>query len=99
LNNAVKHSGVRHFEAQLEGVSGELQLTVRDRGLGFDPEIAMYNEGIGLISMRERLSLVKGTMSIVSKPGGGTEITFRVPLFTSSAQAAAEAQSENLLQE
>jgi signal transduction histidine kinase len=59
----------------------------------------MYNEGIGLISMRERLSLVKGTMSIVSKPGGGTEIRFRVPLFTSSAQAAAEAQSENPFQE
>jgi PAS domain S-box-containing protein len=92
LNNAVKHSGVRCFEADLERVAEELQLTVRDRGIGFDPEVAMYNQGIGLISMRERLSLVKGTMSIVSKPQEGTEIRFRVPLFTSSA--AAEAPNE-----
>jgi PAS domain S-box-containing protein len=90
LNNAVKHSGARRFEANLERVADELQLTVRDRGIGFDPEVAMYNQGIGLISMRERLSLVKGTMSIVSKPQKGTEITFRVPLFTPSAVAEAD---------
>src|SRR5262249_30215627 len=45
LNNAVKHSGTQHFEARLEGVAHELQLTVRDRGIGFDPEVAMYKEG------------------------------------------------------
>jgi PAS domain S-box-containing protein len=87
LNNAVKHSGERKFEARLERANNELRLTVRDRGVGFDPDIAMYNEGIGLISMRERLSLVKGTMSIVSEPQAGTVITFRVPLFASSIQA------------
>ena len=80
LNNAVKHSGARQFEARLERVSDELHLTIRDRGVGFDPGIAMYNEGIGLISMRERVNLVKGTMSLTSKPQGGTEITGCVPV-------------------
>jgi len=80
LANAVKHSGARQFEARLERVFDELQLTIRDSGVGFDPGIAMYNEGIGLISMRERLSWVKGTMSITSKPQNGTEITVRVPV-------------------
>jgi PAS domain S-box-containing protein len=94
LNNAVKHSGVRHFEARLEGVAGELQLTVRDRGVGFDPTTAMYREGIGLMSMRERVGLVKGTMSIISKSQEGTQITFRVPI-TPSARAAAPAQNGN----
>jgi len=79
LTNAVKHSGVRQFEARLVRVSDELQLTVRDSGVGFDPA-AMYNEGIGLISMRERVSLAKGTMSLTSKPQNGTEITVRVPV-------------------
>src|SRR5262249_24850710 len=92
LSNALKHSGVRRFEVNMEMVADELQLTVRDRGKGFDPKVAMYDQGIGLISMRERLSLVKGTMSIVSKPQEGTDVTFRVPLFTSSA--AAEAANE-----
>jgi signal transduction histidine kinase len=80
LNNAVKYSNVRHFEVQLETLSDQLQLIILDGGVGFDPTLAMYNQGIGLISMRERVSLLKGTLSIVSKPGGGTEIKARVPL-------------------
>jgi PAS domain S-box-containing protein len=81
LHNAVKHSGVRHFEVQLRGASGEIQLTIRDFGVGFDPEEAMMNNrGLGLISMRERISLVQGTFSIASKPQWGTEINVRVPL-------------------
>jgi signal transduction histidine kinase len=80
LNNAVKHSGVRDFEARLERVADDLELTVRDRGVGFDPDVEMYKEGIGLISMKERASLVKGTVSIVSQPQGGTVITARCPL-------------------
>jgi PAS domain S-box-containing protein len=80
LGNAVKHSGVRHFESWLERVANELQLTIRDSGGGFDPSTAMNNQGIGLISMRERVNLVKGTISIVSKPGGGTQIQVRVPI-------------------
>jgi PAS domain S-box-containing protein len=80
LSNAIKHSGTTRFEARLERVSGELQLTVRDTGVGFDPAIAMYNEGIGLMSMRERVTLVRGYMSIRSKLNRGTEIIVRVPL-------------------
>src|SRR5262249_2662358 len=45
LNNAVKHSGARHFEARLERVADELQLTVRDRGVGFDPDVANVQRG------------------------------------------------------
>jgi signal transduction histidine kinase len=80
LNNAVKHSGVRRFEARLERVGDELQLTIRDEGIGFDAGREMYGEGIGLISMNERLSLVKGTLSITSRPQHGTLITARCPL-------------------
>jgi PAS domain S-box-containing protein len=87
LNNAVKYSNVRHFEVQLETLSDQLQLIILDGGVGFDPTLAMYNQGIGLISMRERVSLLKGTLSIVSKPGGGTEIKARVPLSTGTDTA------------
>jgi len=84
LSNAVKHSGSRQFETHLRRESDELQLMIRDFGVGFDPDVALYKEGIGLISMRERVSLVKGTMWVSSKPQGGTEITVRVPLLLSS---------------
>jgi len=80
LNNAIKHSGAQHFEVRLRGVSDEIELTVRDSGMGFDAPAALSGHGLGLISMRERASLVKGTISITSKPMAGTEITLRVPI-------------------
>jgi len=86
LNNAIKHSGVRHFEVRLRGIANEVGLTVRDCGVGFDAETAVRSQGIGLISMRERASLVKGTVLITSKPMGGTEISVRVPMASKSAR-------------
>jgi PAS domain S-box-containing protein len=80
LNNAIKYSGTQDFDVKLHGTGNEIQLTVRDRGIGFDVETAMNGQGLGLISIRERAGLVKGTVSITSKPMGGTQITVRVPL-------------------
>ena len=80
LHNAIRHSGMSYFEVQLRGVSGGIELAVCDSGAGFDPQDAMNNRGLGLISMRERVSLVKGTISIASTPKGGTEIRVRVPV-------------------
>lgn len=80
LNNAVKHSGVRKFDVQLERVSNKLQLRIRDQGAGFDPGMEMFTTGLGLISMRERVTLVKGSVAIESKPQCGTDIKITVPI-------------------
>lgn len=79
LHNAAKHSRVEHFEVRVGSHSNELHLTVSDRGAGFDAESAMNKGGLGLISMRERVRLVGGTIVIESKPLGGTTIHVRVP--------------------
>jgi signal transduction histidine kinase len=84
LHNSAKHSGVRHFEVRLWGTSDEIHLTVRDSGAGFDREAAKESKGIGLISMEERLKLVKGTLSIESHPRSGTTVHARVPLSSGS---------------
>jgi signal transduction histidine kinase len=93
LNNAIKYSGVQHFEVRLHGTLGEIQLTVHDNGVGFDAEAAMMSQGLGLISMRERASLVNGTMSITSKQTGGTEISVRIPLVSAQSAGASELTS------
>ena len=80
LSNAMKHSGVQKFEARLLGVPGGIQLTVRDSGEGLCLETAISGQGLGLISMRERVNLLGGTISISSKPRFGTEITVLIPL-------------------
>ena len=85
LTNAIKHSGAERFEAHLRGTSDEIRLTVRDHGIGFDATAAMISRGLGLISMRERVGLVNGTLLITSKPMAGTEITVRVPLVANVA--------------
>jgi PAS domain S-box-containing protein len=83
LRNAVKHSGVRHFEVQLLGHPGEIQLKIRDEGAGFDPDEASRGDGLGLVSMRERVGLLRGAINIASKAKAGTEITLRIPLAAS----------------
>lgn len=80
LHNAVKHSGVQHFEVEMHGKSNEITLTVSDLGVGFDAETSVDSTGLGLISMRERVGLVDGTISIASKPAHGTVISVRVPV-------------------
>jgi PAS domain S-box-containing protein len=89
LQNAVKHSGVRHFKVELRGTEGEIQLTVSDLGVGFDPQDAIHHRGLGLISMRERMQLVSGEIFIKSQPGEGTTIRARVPLDSRSDSARA----------
>jgi PAS domain S-box-containing protein len=84
LNNAAKHSGVRSFEVRLRGSSDEIELIVRDAGRGFDPMTTRNDRGLGLVSMQERLQLVKGTFSIESQAKQGTTIRARIPLHSGS---------------
>jgi PAS domain S-box-containing protein len=90
VQNAVKHSRSEHIRVELLGTPEEIQLTVSDSGIGFDPQDASDSQGLGLMSMHERLSLVGGKLSIDSSPGLGTTISARVPFRTiSDSQRAA----------
>jgi len=84
LHNSAKHSGVRQLEVRLWGTSDEIHLTVADSGAGFDREAAKESRGIGLVSMEERLKLLKGTLSIESQLRRGTTIHARVPFSLNS---------------
>jgi PAS domain S-box-containing protein len=80
LHNAAKHSRASQFNVQFLAMPAEIRLTVSDEGVGFDVESVNKGRGLGLISMRERVKLVNGTFSIVSKLNGGTQINVRIPL-------------------
>jgi PAS domain S-box-containing protein len=80
LRNAAKHSGVKNVEVRILETTDEIHLTIGDSGRGFDVATAMQGRGLGLTSMQERIRLVNGTISIESKPMGGTTIHVRVPL-------------------
>lgn len=90
LHNALKHSGVRKFRVEVGEVFGDLQLKISDSGVGFDLHDAEKGEGLGLVSMKERILPLKGTLSIRSQPKHGTELIARVPLSSSSNTAGRE---------
>ena len=80
LDNSAKHSGAHHFEVELFGTSEAIHLTLHDSGIGFDSQAAMKGPGLGLMSMKERLKLLKGEFSIDSQAKKGATIRARVPL-------------------
>ncbi len=78
LQNAIKYSGGRKIDASLRGAAGQIELTVRDFGAGFD--VASPGRGLGLTSMKERVKAVRGRLSILSEPRRGTTIHVTVPV-------------------
>jgi len=89
LQNAAKHSGSKRFEVVLSGTSTEIQLTVQDSGIGFDVEQALKGHGLGLTSMKERLKLVDGDLSIDADIQVGTTIRAVVCLNRGAKSAGA----------
>jgi PAS domain S-box-containing protein len=80
LNNVVRHSSAREATLELSRKNHTIGLCISDAGLGFNPEQVQEKAGLGLVSMRERLRLVGGQLSIVSEPFHGTQVCAQVPL-------------------
>jgi signal transduction histidine kinase len=84
LNNVVRHARATRAAIELRRQGDELELVVRDDGLAFDVQ-ATYQKAVrgasfGLVGMRERATLLGGSLDILSQPGKGTEVRARLPL-------------------
>jgi signal transduction histidine kinase len=75
--NAVRHGNARRLVVSMIRRDGQVELAVRDNGIGFDPNISYA--GSGLRHIRDRVGEVGGTVSIDSSPGAGAAVTVRVP--------------------
>jgi len=80
LTNAARHAGAAQVKVQLRIEDQSLALTVSDNGKGFDPLQESVSQGLGMAGMRERAGLIGGSLTVVSKPGAGATVLFRVPL-------------------
>lgn len=80
LRNVVKHSGAREARVTLRKTRQAIHLSVSDNGGGFDYDSPKTTQGLGFISMRERLLLVGGEISIRSQAAWGTQINVLIPL-------------------
>jgi PAS domain S-box-containing protein len=79
LQNVAKHSGAQEARVSLSGNGEQIHLQVDDSGIGFDPRSSRMTGTLGLVSMRERVRLVGGHISIQSTPASGTRIDVHVP--------------------
>jgi signal transduction histidine kinase len=79
LTNMAKHSKAASARVALAAGGGGIRLSVTDEGIGFDMDTLETKAGLGLVSMRERLRLVQGTIRIASAPRQGTTIDVWVP--------------------
>lgn len=79
LHNVMRHSGADEVVVRLESLPDLLRITIRDNGSGFNPDTAVRPTSLGLLSMRERASVIGATFTIVSRPGGGTAIVLERP--------------------
>ncbi|MFE5536303.1 sensor histidine kinase [Streptomyces sp. NPDC056519] len=81
LTNAAKHAPYARVDIRLVDEQGELQLTVTNRRGGRRPsEHAVPGSGYGLIGMRERVTLVQGTLHTGPTPDGGYRVHAAIPL-------------------
>jgi signal transduction histidine kinase len=78
LNNVAKHAKASKVDILLESRSGQVSLIVEDNGIGFEEHRA-GDRGMGLIGMRERASLVGGTLAVESHPGSASTLVVRIP--------------------
>jgi len=77
LRNSVRHSGALQARVFVREENGSLRLSVQDDGKGFAPSL---EKGLGILGMQERVMSLSGTMTLDSKPGRGTALTFNIPL-------------------
>jgi signal transduction histidine kinase len=83
LTNVAKHAQARHVWIRLAAGEHAVDLTVRDDGVGFDPEQAarLLQDGhFGLVGMRERAEMGGGRLDLDSRPDHGTTIHLTLPL-------------------
>ena len=84
LHNAWKHADTREVVATVKKKGNHVRLTVDDAGKGFPVETIKRKteefKGIGLVSIREWITAINGTMSIESDLGKGTRISIDIPL-------------------
>ena len=80
LTNVAKYAQASAAEIRLERDGDWVQLLVRDNGRGIEPADQGKHGTFGLLGIRERVTLLGGTVAITGAPGRGSEVCARIPL-------------------
>ncbi len=78
FNNTLKHSQATIIELHLNHTQDTIHLEFKDNGVGYDPKLQLH--GQGLLGMKERVSLLKGELTVDSIIGKSTKINIQIPI-------------------
>ncbi|MBV9469431.1 MAG: response regulator [Abitibacteriaceae bacterium] len=94
MTNALKHAQAKRFEIELREHDQELELVLRDDGIGFDlPTVRQRirrGTSLGVLCMEERARLIGGRLEIISQQHRGTEVRGYFPLAACTVSAACQ---------
>ncbi|CAN1508385.1 COG4585 Signal transduction histidine kinase [Methylophilaceae bacterium] len=79
INNALKHAQAKNIEVSLTLLENELQLLIKDDGVGMNLASVDQSQHFGLLGIRERVQGFHGSFSLLSEPNRGTAIHINIP--------------------
>jgi Signal transduction histidine kinase len=79
INNALKHAQAKRIEVRLTLLENELQLLIKDDGVGMNMASVDQSQHFGLLGIRERVQGFHGSFSLLSEPNRGTAIHINIP--------------------
>ncbi|MHB1278319.1 MAG: tetratricopeptide repeat-containing sensor histidine kinase [Bacteroidia bacterium] len=80
LSNTLKHAGATEVNMQLTRSEGFITFSYEDNGKGMDPEILKKSEGLGMVSIQNRVRKINGRSTLDSTPGHGFTFIIEIPL-------------------
>jgi anti-sigma regulatory factor (Ser/Thr protein kinase) len=80
IANILKHAEATSVGITIKKLPQKITVKIEDNGIGFDPTQALRTQSLGLKTIVERIRILKGTISITSRPGQGTIIQTEIPV-------------------
>jgi signal transduction histidine kinase len=85
LTNVAKHAGAKRVSVVVGRREGQVTVAIEDDGVGFDPDTGFRTGQLGLLGIRERVTLAGGMFAIESAPLRGTTLLARLPISAAPA--------------
>jgi signal transduction histidine kinase len=79
MTNVVRHARATRVDVLAEQRGDRVMVMIEDDGVGFEPERVQRGDHFGLLGLAERAEALGGTLTVESKPGGGTTVVVEVP--------------------
>jgi len=80
LTNIMRHSGASSVSIDMKKTAARLVIQVKDNGVGINENDMKATRSLGILGMRERVSILNGTLKIEGAPGKGTRIKISIPV-------------------